>query len=124
MTVTIESLRKSGYKVQVVHTRDCWPWTVDTQDFMLNKYEYEQGVALKLMVNMNDWQNTARPAPNFTQAARPRGGFTTVTVTTPDGKLHATGKFNVPVGKNFNRKLGSRVALERALKNLSIMTNG
>lgn len=124
MNVTIESLRKSGYKVQVVHTRDCWPWTVDMDEWMLSKYEYEQAVANKQLLDLSMLGIFNDYPPTFGKAVLPTGGFTTVTVTTPDGKLHSTGKFNVPVGKNFNRKLGSRVALERALQNLSSMTNG
>jgi hypothetical protein len=66
---TIESLRKSGHKVAVIHKNE---------------------------------------SPK---------AYTHIIVTTPD-KRHAEGYAFVHEEDNFNRKIGNRVALGRALKNL------
>lgn len=44
------------------------------------------------------------------------GGCTFVEITTPEGQV-LKGKYNVPSGRQFNRKLGLTAAIGRALKN-------
>ena len=68
---TIESLRKSGYKVAVLHRTD----------------------------------ETERR-------------YTHIIITSPE-KLHAQGFSFVHKADNFDRKIGNRIALGRALKNLA-----
>lgn len=81
--MTVESLRKSGYKIKVQHHRKTIP-------------------AVK--------------------AINARGGKTVVEVTTPDGHTFV-GISRCSRKENFNKRLGVRIALGRAMKKREIQTN-
>jgi uncharacterized protein (UPF0303 family) len=80
--MTVEQLRKSGYKVRVIHTR--------------------RG---KTMQNLNG---------GLVQTVSERGGKTVVQVRTPDGE-ELEGVAVCSAEDNFNRRLGVKIALGRAL---------
>lgn len=73
--MTVEDLRKDGYKVKVHHHR---------------KFNLD--------------------------GINSRGGKTIVEVTTPDGATTFTGVARCSRKENFNKRLGVRIALGRALK--------
>lgn len=81
-SMTVEQLRKSGYKVRVIHTR--------------------RG---KTMPRLDG---------GMVQTVSERGGKTVVQVRTPDGE-ELEGVAVCSVKDNFNRRLGVRIALGRAL---------
>jgi len=103
----VEVLRKTGYKVRVYHGRRylrcVTPDHANSPEIvheLMSKREYEQFNNLVQSVN---WELSCK------------GGFTIVEITTPDGR-DLRGKFNVPAGDMFNRKLGVKIATNRALK--------
>lgn len=80
--MTVEQLRKSGYKVRVIHSR--------------------RG---KTMPRMDG---------SIVQTVSERGGQTIVQVRTPDGE-ELEGVAICSIKDNFNRRMGVRIALGRAL---------
>ncbi len=90
MKVTVASLRQSGYRVRVTHRR-----AYTLSNVPLSKYEAEQA-------------NTYLGERLLT------GGSTTVEITTPDGDT-LIGEANVYYKDTFNRKLGLKIALGRAM---------
>jgi len=97
----VEVLRKTGYKVRVYHGR-VYNNTLNFPEIVheiMSKREYEQYNNVRLGI----WELSCK------------GGFTLVEITTPDGR-DLRGKFNVPAGGMFNRKLGVKIATNRALK--------
>jgi hypothetical protein len=48
----------------------------------------------------------------------PKGGFTTIEITTPDKQSTVLGKSICSLGDNFNRRLGNEIALGRALQQI------
>jgi hypothetical protein len=53
----------------------------------------------------------------------PRGGSTTIELTTPDKTVTVIGKSVCSLEDNFNRKVGNSIALGRALKELEFKIN-
>jgi len=96
----VEVLRKTGYKVRVYHGRNYLSNDSETVCEMMSKREYEH---YNKEVRKLNWKISCK------------GGFTLVEITTPDGH-DLKGKFNVPSGGMFNRKLGVKIATNRALK--------
>lgn len=88
---TIESLRKNGFKVRVIHYR----YHPDSKDFFSKHEEDERGL------------------PSSERSSF--GGFTKVEVTTPDGET-LVGKFNFSKSVQFNHKIAVKAAIGRALK--------
>lgn len=90
----IEKLRNQGYQVEVKHYRkfNGW-WDLMTKGQFTREY------------------------PNHTVGIHinSHGGFTKVRVICPEG-FTSVGKFNTPNGRQFNRKIGLKAALGRALK--------
>jgi hypothetical protein len=80
--MTVEQLRKSGYKVRVIHTR--------------------RG------------KTTQRMDGGMIQTVSERGGMTVVQVRTPEGE-ELEGVALCSAKDNFNRRMGVRIALGRAL---------
>lgn len=101
--ITVESLRKQGYKVRVTHYRQYYLTgfnplelcTVDYCDYLSRKEAEEEGLKHSQVLS--------------------NGGFTFVEITCPD-QTQLVGKVNFSPAKQFNRKLALRIALGRALK--------
>lgn len=85
MNKTIEQLRKTGYKVRVIHKRN--------YDMA---HSFSTGTSLRLSS---------------------KGGTTRIDVTTPDN-VTVTGEARCSVLDSFDRKLGNKIALGRALSQL------
>lgn len=49
-----------------------------------------------------------------------KGGTTVIEITTPDGKKTVTGKAECSIKDVWNRKLGNKIALNRALLQLDV----
>lgn len=92
---SVETLRKDGYKVRVYHGRI----------FTTNQPNYAD-----VCMSKRDAEGELDPAYYLSSF----GGFTSVEVTTPDGRDYI-GKFNFSPNRQFNRKLGLRAAVGRAL---------
>lgn len=88
---TIESLRKNGFKVRVIHYR----YHPRFNDFF-SKHEEEN-------VGLHGFERSSF------------GGFTKVEVTTPNGET-LIGKFNFGKTVQFNHKIAVKAAIGRALK--------
>jgi len=100
-----ENLRKSGYKVRVYHCRE-YECPVSTEHKLLaSRKEYQSWIEDVKRANLEVF---------LTHKLSSRGGFTIVEIRTPDG-TELKGKYNTPKGKQFNRKLGLKVAINRAL---------
>lgn len=54
----------------------------------------------------------------------PRGGLTTIELTTPDKKITVSGKAKCSIEDNYNKKVGNSIALGRAFKSLHEKLNG
>lgn len=91
--ISVENLRKNGYKVRVKHYR-----IVASELTPFPKLGYRR---------KNEIQDT--------DILFPYGGYTEVDVRTPEGvELH--GKAECSVEDNFCYKLGTKIALSRALQ--------
>lgn len=90
----VETLRKNKYKVRVYHGRI----------FRNDATNYEPCMS----------KRDAEAALNSDYRLSSFGGFTKVEITTPSG-VELTGKFNFGPHRQFNRKLGLRAAVGRAL---------
>lgn len=88
----IEELRKSGYKVRIHHRR---------------KYEAK--------IKVIDIDVKGRQSYEVTERILPRGGETVVELTTPDGEV-LVGDSVCCEKDFFNKKMGVKIALGRALK--------
>lgn len=97
----VEILRKSGYKVRVYHGR-CWRISSDKS----SEVDY---------MSRREYDEFNHRVANLSYELLCKGGFTIVEITTPDGD-DLSGKFNVPKDCSFNRKLGLKIATNRALK--------
>jgi hypothetical protein len=53
----------------------------------------------------------------------PRGGFTAIELTTPDGKTSVAATAECSLKETFNRKIGNNIALGRAIKKLKEENN-
>lgn len=82
MTHTLESLRKAGYRVDVIHNREV------------------------VYNSLNDVEFA------------PCGGQTVVTIEAPNKTHGAKGIANCSKVDNYNRKMGYKIALGRALKQM------
>lgn len=93
---TVESLRKEGYGVLVHHNRN-----------LLIKPTYYEVVV------------TGNPKKLGVKSDKilPRGGFTKVTIKTPDGREFC-GVAKCSDNDNYNKKIGVAIAIGRALKGL------
>lgn len=92
--ITVQSLRRQGYKVRVIHRRDYISY--DTVTRMTAK---EAEIAASIYNYRLD---------SF-------GGHTRIEITTPDNKELVGEAYCNPTDQ-FNRKLAVRIALGRALK--------
>lgn len=105
---TIHQLRLEGYKVRVKHQR-----------YKHVRYsEFLAGTNL----GQKDWFNLV-PIKELPGKERfPRGGETTVEITTPDGRNYAaTSKCHI--NDNFDRKLAVRICLGRIEKQAAMDKN-
>jgi hypothetical protein len=93
---SVEQLRKSGYKVRVVHRRRYLDFNGD--DVYFSNFESQQP----------DFQEVWMQGPLMT------GGYTKVEVTTPEGD-DLSGIAECSLRDQFNRKMGLNIALGRAL---------
>jgi hypothetical protein len=92
---SIEELRAAGHKVRVYHARKFHCGGYDSP-YVLSRREMER-------IDYVDIDC--------------KGGYTRIDVTTLSGKDYSA-KFNVPVDRNFNRKLGIRVCIGKILKQM------
>lgn len=92
--ITVESLRKQGYKVRVTHSRD---YVGADGVFRLTRKEAEEE-SIEDLCSLDSF-----------------GGHTRVEVTTPDQR-ELVGEATCNINDQFNRKLALRIALGRALK--------
>jgi hypothetical protein len=97
----VESLRKNGYKVRVYHGRVFY-----NGDYKC-KYQLQYIASKKEVMGWEDHNKYVLSC---------KGGFTIVEIRTPNG-TELKGKYNTPTGKQFDRKLGLKVAVNRALIN-------
>lgn len=101
--MTVEELRKNGYKVRVYHGRlyNVYPGVGGTLDMSL----------WDVAMSRRDWE-AQYPMYEFSDWVDSYGGFTRVEITTPEGETKV-GKFNFN-NRPFNRKLGLVAAIGRA----------
>ena len=107
MSQTVESLRKSGNKVCVTHLR----WVPELSEFSLDTLT---SLGLPLPEAGKLLSRYEADKIGYSWLPDPRGGMTVVELTKPDG----TNSIGVTVcsdNDNFNHKLGTRQALNRAL---------
>lgn len=90
---TIYSLRKAGFKVRVMHTRKY----TTSQIKRLGSFDARKELSCK-------------------------GGYTKIQITTPDQWVTVEGEAVCHEKDHFNRKIGNKIALGRALKALSTLT--
>ena len=94
---TIESLRKDGYKVRVIHYRENTSGTLmSTRELKHRNDEYGEELIILS-----------------------KGGKTHIDITSPDGPTFS-GESYCSLKDGFNRKMGNSIALERALANEKI----
>lgn len=100
--ITVESLRRDGYKVRVNHKRDYFKEEI-------NPYTGDISIVYRRMSDI-EAKNSAPDAQldSF-------GGETVVEITTPDNR-NLRGVASCNPNDQFNRKLALRIALGRALK--------
>lgn len=104
--VTVAQLRKEGYKVRVLHNRDCWPIEDENYNSVFTRFEYENKQRNNELFHDFD--------DGFNNVARPCGGFTVVEVTTPDGETFS-GKYNFKKNEPFVKHKGVSIALAKAI---------
>jgi len=92
MQLTIEKLRKTGFKVRVIHIRH-----FETPPTRMARMDQSKRLSAK-------------------------GGFTRIEVTTPDKETTITGVAECSPQDNFDRKLGNSIALGRAMAKLADFT--
>ena len=107
--MNIQELKEDGFQVRVYHGRvftdtngHIYTDENGTPDVM-NKKEFND---LKLVFD--------RACEEHGMIISSFGGFTKVTISKNNKEF--TGKYNVPKGKQFNRKLGFQIAFGKALK--------
>lgn len=94
----IHELRQQGYKVQIQHKR-----RFKMCDGYMTRGEYEASPFTKML---NYY---------YKDTVNAKGGMTVVRVVTPDG-TELTGTAKCSDKDNYNRKLGLKMSLGRALK--------
>lgn len=113
---TVEDLRKSGHLVMVLHYRDMYPFYYQEYDTgkresIMTRLEFEGADADGSLFS---YACHGAVKAKYSNAVRPKGGFTIVKVTTPEGETF-TGKFNFSKNRQFNKKIGVAAALGRAM---------
>lgn len=125
---TSDELRAFGFDVRIQHHRvfnEIGQWEPDGQgiDNVLTRGEYnraKQSAQLDFSNGIKTPERYARLGFNLPEevpyghAVSPTGGFTTVTLKSPDG-VEMSGKFNFGRNEPFNRNQGVRAALNRAM---------
>lgn len=109
--ITVEQLRKEGYKVRVLHNRECFPIEDANYNSVFTRFEYEEKEREGLLYG---FERSPGEFPSFDKAARPCGGFTLVEVTTPDGETFS-GKYNFKRTEPFVKHKGVSIALAKAI---------
>jgi hypothetical protein len=89
MQLTIEKLRKAGFKVRVMHSR-----------------AYTQVMSPKMSRMCSDTVLSSK------------GGYTKIEITTPDNAITVAADATCSHKDSFNRKLGNSIALGRAVSKL------
>lgn len=115
--MTVQKLRQLGYKVKVRHTRFFDEYGVlDSGEFdnFLTRGEFERAYDDGDIVTIHGDSEPSDEFSAYSNLVKPFGGFTSVTLTAPDGHVY-TGKFNFN-NKPFSRKVGYNAALGRAFK--------
>ncbi len=101
---TIEELRRAGYKVTVNHYRYPQVANPDMSNSQVKKLECE-------MDNAHFLQESGAGLSPF-------GGETIVELVTPSGMIAITAISRCNIKDNFNKKMGIKIALNRALSQL------
>lgn len=96
---TVQSLRQNGYQVRVRHLRDMYV------------QRYGEGNIKAL-----DDKNVTLTFEGMLEYC-PTGGKTEVEITTPDGRT-LTGVATASRKDHYNKKIGTQIAIGRALKGL------
>lgn len=94
--MTVEELRKNGYKVRVGHLRK---------------------IADGIVISRNDFQNTVAAdwfSIHWPDVVLPNGGKTVVEITAPNGKT-VSGQARCHEKDNYNKRAGVRLAIDRAM---------
>lgn len=105
---TVEQLRQEGNVVRVHHVRHLHVPVYNPEFGALDSY-LTRGEFTRFAANDEGLKDT-----KFGAVVDCKGGFTEVTLTTPEG-LTYTGKYNFGKKQPFNRKIGLRAALGRVL---------
>ena len=100
MQNTVHNLRKAGYKVRVIHYR---------------YYKADSVVGSAILLSKKELKEIAPCDNRF--ILLPRGGKTAVEITTPSG-ANTFGESICSRKDGFNRKLGLKIAINRALAKL------
>lgn len=110
--LTVENLRKNGYKVRVCHTRDFWPLVDLAGESIMTRREYEQCLSNGSIFGS---PHCEQETYDYGDVVQPTGGFTLVEVTKPDGET-IRGKCNFSVHKQYNKREGVKIALFKAFR--------
>lgn len=100
MTNTVHSLRQSGHKVRVIHQR----------------YYSPNNLNVKVLLSKREVHQLSNEHNQFVML--PHGGATLVEITTPSGQ-NVNGISSCSIKDGFNRKLGLKIAINRALAKLN-----
>ncbi len=104
--MTVQEMRRHGYKVQVRYERFQCIIHVRGQKPILSFRPYSPRNGFMFVLN------DGTVSPSFEHSAWPRGGTCKVVVTTPEGKT-LTGESRCSLKDNFDRRVGLGLALER-----------
>lgn len=108
--VTIKELKEQGFRVDIYHGRK----------FVFNSLKVKQDNEIlittgeDLFMSRRDFKNAENKIKDSYSLSN-QGGFTMLTLT-KDGK-ELKGKFNVPSGSQFNRRVALDSAINKALGN-------
>lgn len=108
-TPNVEKLRKAGWKIRVYHGRKYTAGYNTVTSYEDCYFHSRREFANLNQYIMQDYKLSSHD------------GFTVVEVT-KDG-ITGRGKFNVPSGRQFNRKIGLKAALGRAMQNYNVVHN-
>lgn len=121
----VESLRKNGYSVRITHYRDynlVRVYDEKSEEYIVVDDIYN--IDLDLLEeatgkNVADMTGVAQHQlpKSLHKYVTTHGGVTTAEITAPDG-TEVFGKAECSVSDNFNRRLGVKLALKRALQQL------
>lgn len=121
--MNVYDLRRSGATVKVSHVREfIGIHRTDDNDNFMTRGEYEQaklngelrydGVGVSWYFS-EVYNVPEKQMPSYGVAVSPVGGWTQVEVIMPSGDT-VTGKYSFS-NRNFNKSLGTRIALNKAL---------